>query len=175
MRLPWGVFETVQAIKLLIDKKFPVSLTIAGDGKIRQDLEEHTSSLGLSPQQVHFTGDIRGADKTRAFTEHHIYCFPTFYGEGLPTTVLEAMAFGMPVVTRPVGGLADIFEDGQMGGLVYGSSPEEIAGCLEKMIIDQDRMAEIGRYNAEYAKENFMASVVAERLMDIYQKTIAAT
>ncbi|MBL4902030.1 MAG: glycosyltransferase family 4 protein, partial [Desulfocapsa sp.] len=113
-----GVFETVQAFKFLIDKKFPVCLTIAGDGVIRQELEDYTRGLGLTSQQVHFTGDIRGKEKIQAFAEHHIYCFPTFYGEGLPTSVLEAMAFAMPVVTRPVGGLADIVEDGKMGELV---------------------------------------------------------
>lgn len=164
-----GVFETVQAIKLLVDKKLPVCLTIAGDGEIRQELEEYTRTLNLTPQQVNFTGDIRGKDKISAFAEHHIYCFPTFYGEGLPTSVLEAMAFGMPVVTRPVGGLADIFEDGKMGALVQGKSPEEIADCLEKIISDRNQMAEIGRYNAGYAKEHFMASVVAKRLLGIYE------
>lgn len=167
-----GVFETVQAVKILIDKKFPVCLTIAGDGKIRQELEEYTRSLNLTPQQVHFTGDIRGEDKIRAFTEHHIYCLPS-YSEGLPTSVLEAMAFGMPVVTRPVGGLVDIFEDGKMGRLVQGKSPEEIAACLKKIIYDQNKMVEIGRYNAGYAKGHFMASAVAGRLKEIYQKVLA--
>ena len=90
-----GVFETVQAVKFLIDKKLPVSLTIAGDGKIRPELEEYARSLNLSPQQVSFAGDIRGEDKIRAFAEHHIYCLPTTFREGLPTSVLEAIAFGM--------------------------------------------------------------------------------
>ncbi|MFK7779184.1 MAG: glycosyltransferase family 4 protein, partial [Gimesia sp.] len=93
--------------------------------------------------------------------------------EGLPNTVLEAMAFGMPVITRPVGGLADIFEDGNMGALVQGKSAEEIASCLEQMIHEPEKMAEIGRYNATYAKEHFMASVVAGKLVDIYDSILA--
>jgi glycosyltransferase involved in cell wall biosynthesis len=169
-----GVFEMIQAIKLLVDKKLPVCLTIAGDGKIRPELEKYTRTLGLTPQQVKFTGDIRGEDKIRILTEQHIYCLPS-YGEGLPNSVLEAMVFGMPVVTRPVGGLADIFEDGKMGKLVQGKSSEEIAACLEKMIFDKEKMAEIGRYNAKYAKEHFLASVVAERLFQIHQTVINTT
>lgn len=165
-----GVFETVQAVKLLIDKKCPVCLTVSGDGEIRQELEEYTRSLNLTPQQVEFTGDIRGGSKTRIFAEHHIYCLPTFYGEGMPNSVLEAMAFGMPVVTRHVGGLADFFKDGEMGYIVHGKRPEEIADCLEKIIGDQNRMAKIGKYNARYAKEHFMASAVAKRLMRIYKE-----
>lgn len=168
-----GAFETVQAVKSLIDKQLSVSLTVAGDGDIRHELEGFTRSLGLTSEQVNFTGHIQGADKIRAFAEHQIYCFPTFYGEGLPTSVLEAMAFGMPVVTRPVGGLADIFEDGKMGALVHGKSPEEIAGCLEKIITNPVQMAETGRYNAAYAKEHFMASVVAGKLVAIYDSILA--
>ena len=166
-----GAFETVQAVKLLIDKKIPVSLTIAGDGDIRKELEKFACSLALTSQQINFTGDIRGENKVRVFSEHHVYCLPT-YGEGLPNSVLEAMAFGMPVVTRPVGGLADMFEDGKMGALDYGKSPEEIAASLEKLISDPEKMSEIGRYNAAYAQKNFMASVVAKRLIDIYSSLI---
>ena len=167
-----GVFETLQAVKFLIDKKLPVSLTITGDGQILQELKEYAHSLNLTPQQVHFTGDIRGEEKIRILADHHIYCFPTFFGEGLPTSVLEAMAFGMPVITRHVGGLADIFEDGTMGHLVHGKSPEEIAACLEKIIVDPDKMLEMGMYNAKYAKEHFMASVVVKRLLRIYEELI---
>lgn len=167
-----GAFETLRAIKLLTDKNLPVSLTISGDGEIRQELEELARSLNLPNKSVLFTGDIRGKDKIRTFAEHHIYCFPTYFAEGLPNSVLEAMAFGLPVVTRPVGGLSDIFEDGKMGYLVHGKNPEEIAACLERIIIDPDKMVETGLYNAKYAKEHFMASVVAKRLLRIYDELI---
>ena len=166
-----GVFETVRALRLLIDNCISAQLTIAGDGNIRQELEAFTHSLQLTDQQVHFTGYIRGENKVKAFTEHHIYCLPS-YGEGLPTSVLEAMAFGIPVLTRPVGGLADIFEDGKMGRLIQGKNPEEIAVALEQMINDRDKLAEISRYNAEYARKHFMASTVAKRLKKIYEEMV---
>jgi glycosyltransferase involved in cell wall biosynthesis len=168
-----GAFETIQAFRQLLSKNSPVSLTIAGDGSIRHELEEYARIQKLTREQVRFTGDIRGESKTSALTEHHIYCFPTFYGEGLPNSVLEAMAFGMPVVTRPVGGLADIFEDKKMGRLVTSKSPEEITGCLEELVTNQDTMAKIGRYNAEYAGKHFRASKVAGRLLRIYDEVLA--
>jgi glycosyltransferase involved in cell wall biosynthesis len=169
-----GVFETVRAVKILVGKKLPVCLTIAGDGDVRRELGKYVQAQGLMPGVVKFTGDIRGDDKIQAFARHHIYCLPSSYGEGLPTSVLEAMAFGMPVVTRPVGGLADIFEDGKMGRLAQGKTPEEIAACIESLIVDQGKMAAIGRYNAAYAKEHFMASKVAGRLLGIYNKMLNA-
>ena len=168
-----GVFESIQAVQLLLSKDISVSLTVAGDGEIFQELVNYTRRMGLTSQQVNFTGDIRGEDKIKAFTDHHIYCLPT-YSEGLPTSVIEAMAFGMPVVTSPVGGLVDIFQDGKMGGLVFSRSPEEIASNLEKLIMDKKMMAEIGLYNAAYAKEHFMASVVSGRLLNIYDSVLGS-
>ena len=147
-------------------------LTVAGDGTILSDLKELATSLNLSQSQVNFIGDIRGERKAHVFNENHIYCFPSSYGEGLPNSVLEALAFGLPVLTRPVGGLPDIFKDGKMGYLVEGKSPEEIADCLEKMIGNREKMVNMGINNAKYAKEHFMASIVAERLQKIYADVI---
>jgi len=167
-----GVFETVQAIKILLDQGMPVQLTVAGDGELRMKIEEFARSLSLSPMLVKFTGDIRGQDKVMAFYQHHIYCFPTYYGEGLPTSVLEAMASGMPVITRPVGGLKDFFKDGEMGFFVDQNSPEEIAANLKRLILNPSHLAEIGRKNALFASNHFMASVVAEKLNNIYGEII---
>lgn len=158
-----GVFETVEAVKLLLDDKLNVQLTVAGDGEVRAEVEEFARGLGLNENRVVFTGDIRGKDKVDAFASHHIYCFPTYYGEGLPTSVLEAMTFAMPVITRPVGGLKDIFIDGEMGLLVDQKSPQHIAENLKTLIADPPRMAQIGRNNMRHASEHFMASVVAEK------------
>ena len=164
-----GVFETLDGVRLLQKKGFPVTLSIAGDGSVRQELEEYIKKLNVQDNKIRFLGYVRNQKKIEAFLSHDIYCFPTFYGEGLPTSVLEAMAFGMPVITKPVGGLADIFEDGKMGVLMHGNSPEEIADCIEKIIGDKKNMLRMGRYNIKYARKNFMASVVAARLDKIYQ------
>ncbi|MBL4753661.1 MAG: glycosyltransferase family 4 protein [Flavobacteriales bacterium] len=163
-----GLFETVEAVALLHKKGLPVSLTIAGDGPAREELVNILSALDLPIEVIHYVGYIKGKNKIDAFNNHDIYCFPTAYGEGLPTSVLEAMAFGLPVVTKPVGGLADVFEDGKMGTLVHSRSPEELAGALEQLITDRDRCESISKYNHRFALDNFMASVVSQRIVGIY-------
>ena len=170
---PKGVFETVEAVKLLLDEKLNVQLTVAGDGEVRAEVEEFARNLGLNENQVIFTGDIRGKDKVDAFANHHIYCFPTYHGEGLPTSVLEAMTFAMPVITRPVGGLKDVFIDGEMGLLVDQKSPKHIAENLKTLIADPPRLAHIGKNNMRYASEHFRASVVAEKHTTICKDILA--
>jgi len=164
-----GVFETVDAIRILQKKNLPISLSIAGDGPIRKELTEYVGKLNLPKGTIRFLGYVKNNVKIKAFIDHDLYCFPTFYGEGLPISVLEAMAFGMPVVTSPVGGLADVFENMKMGTLLQSINPEIIAISLEALIKDRDGMVEIGRYNAAYAKKQFMASVVAKQLAEIYE------
>ena len=168
-----GIFETVDAVSMLIQKGVSVLLSIAGDGLISKELGDYIRSKEIARDQIRMLGDVRGLDKINAFVEHDIYCLPTYYGEGLPTSVLEAMAFGLPVITRPVAGLADIFLDGKIGFLCRGKTPAEIAGALEKLIQDRHLLLKISQYNYVFAKEHFMASAVAKRIMDIYQSLLS--
>jgi glycosyltransferase involved in cell wall biosynthesis len=167
-----GVFETVDAISDLIRKGFPISLSIAGDGKILGELQQYVAEKRLAENSIRFLGYVKKGAKSAAFAQHHIYCLPTAYGEGLPNSILEAMAFGMPVVTRPVGGIADFFKDGRMGSLCQEKTADEIATSLEDLIVDRAKMIKMSKYNFDYAKEHFMASSVARNLVDIYQQTM---
>jgi len=164
-----GVFETVDAVSGLIAQKYPIVLSIAGDGPVMGELQQYINEKNLPENSIRLLGYVKGADKVAAFADHHIYCFPTYYGEGLPTSVLEAMAFGMPVVTSAVGGIADFFEDGKMGNLCIGNEPEALEELLKQLICDRERLIDIGHYNYDYAKKNFMASRVAEKLNGTYK------
>lgn len=162
-----GVFETIEACRILIEQGYDVSLSIAGDGSANAEVKNYITTNNMK-SSIAILGYVRGEQKRKAFEEHDIYCFPT-YGEGMPNSVLEAMAFGMPVVTRPVGGIKDFFINGKMGYLSQSTRPEEIAGCLEKLISDKDHICDIANYNYEYAKNNFLASQVAEKLIALYR------
>lgn len=168
-----GVFETIDAVKLLLDEGMPVTLSIAGDGPILEELKDYTKKQALKDTQIRFLGYVSGDDKIKVFSEHDIYCFPTNYGEGLPTSVLEAMVFGLPVITRPVGGLADHFENDVMGKLCQTMNPEEIAQSIKALVTDIPVMLKIARYNHDHAVKTFLASQVAQRLSSIYQSTLS--
>lgn len=165
-----GAFETIDACRILIEQGYDLTLSIAGDGSANAEVENYIALNGLK-SSISTLGYVRGEQKRKAFEEHDIYCFPTYYGEGMPTTVLEAMAFGMPVVTRPVGGIKDFFVNGKMGYLSQSTRPEEIAESLEKLLSDKDHICNIANHNYVYAKNHFMASKVAERLISLYRMT----
>ena len=165
-----GIFETIDAFKLLVDKNYNITLSIAGDGSVTRQINIYIAKLGLN-DKISMLGYVKGKEKTKIFTEHDIYCFPTYHGEGMPTSVLEAMAFGMPVITRPIGGVNDFFKNGKMGYLCETTKSEEIAESIETIICDKNKICDIALYNYGYAKEHFMASIVADKLLNIYLNT----
>jgi glycosyltransferase involved in cell wall biosynthesis len=166
-----GVFEAVDAIKILADKGIQVKLSIAGEGPARQQLETYVHSLKLSPCMIDFLGYVRGPEKTAAFCEHDIFCFPS-YSEGMPLALLEAIAFGMPVITCPVGGLVDIFQNGKMGAFVPAKNSAAIAKKIIAFASEREAMVEMARFNHKYAKKHLMAPKVSGNLLDIYRKTL---
>lgn len=156
-----GVFETVEVFRNLSKKYENIELTIAGDGKDLDELNE----VVKDDKNIIVAGHLEGQSKIDLFQNSHIYCLPS-YSEGLPTSVLEAMAFGLPIITTPVGGLKEFFEDEKMGYLVEPKNVKELEMKLERLLLDKDKIIEIGKYNYTYANEKLMNTVVAKRMHD---------
>lgn len=165
-----GIDETLEAFRIFNANYPKVTLIMAGDGPGLPRAKERCIELGLS--KVVFPGFISGETKRHAFKDADVYFFPTNYGEGMPNSVLEAMAYGLPVVTRPVGGLRDFFEDGKMGFITESLDPVVFADLLERLLLNPELRKKIGEYNRKYAFEHFRASIVAKRLIHIYEDVL---
>jgi glycosyltransferase involved in cell wall biosynthesis len=163
-----GVLETVDATAMLLGRGVDVSLTVAGDGPAMEDVRRRLADHPGLAGRVQLAGYVRGDAKRALFMSHHVYCFPSEYKEGMPNSVLEAMALGMPVVTCPVGGLADFFEDGRMGYLVPNRNASLVAEKLERLARDREAAAAMASHNHLYARRRFLAPDVARRLGEIY-------
>jgi glycosyltransferase involved in cell wall biosynthesis len=89
--------------------------------------------------------------------------------EGVPMALLEAMAHGLPSITTPVGGIPDVFRDGQHGMLVRPGDVEQIRAALAHFISDEAARLSAGRRAHEHARQ-FDVHVYARRLADIYRR-----
>jgi glycosyltransferase involved in cell wall biosynthesis len=161
-----GIFIVLEACEDFLKQGGDFRLVIAGEGSQLDAAKEYVRKKKL--QNVHFLGNVSGEQLIQAFEDASIYILPS-YSEGMPTSVLEAMAFGLPVITRPVGGINDFFEEGKMGYLVKSLNPTDFAEKISYMSEHPTRMKEIGEFNHFYAKKNFMASEVALKMEEFFK------
>ena len=156
-----GVYETVDTYAILKRQYNDLTLTFVGDGSELGALKKYVANKNLS--DVKFTGRLGGEALSNAYKKADFFLFMS-YGEGMPTVVLEAMAFGLPVFTRNVGGLVDFFENGRMGYISDSLNPVDFANAMKPYLENEDQTHKVALYNAQYAKEHFMASSVAQQL-----------
>jgi glycosyltransferase involved in cell wall biosynthesis len=165
-----GLPEAIDAFARLQQLSPAVSLTVAGDGPERAAAELNVRHRRLV--NVTFLGHVTGDAKLRAFSQADIYLF-TSLAEGMPNSVLEAMASGLPIVTRLVGGISDFFEDGRMGYATESLDASDYTVLLARLVSNPELRESIGRYNREFARRQFAAPVVAGRLLAIYAQVAA--
>ena len=154
-----GIIIALDTFKILKQKYPSLKFKITGKGKALSKSKEYVKKNNI--KDVEFTGELFGENLIEAFSSGDIYIFPSF-AEGMPTSVLEAMAFGLPVITRKVGGLADFFENEKMGYITKSFNPKDFALEIEKLIKSPEKCREISRYNYQYAQKHFTASKVAK-------------
>lgn len=157
-----GIFIVFKVFKEILKKYPDAKLKIAGNGGALEIAKTIVSDQQIP--NIDFLGNVSGDKLIGAFRESSIYILPTTHGEGMPTSILEAMAFGLPIISRPVGGLVDFFEEDKMGYLIESIQPKEYVEKAIQLLENNEIHRAIGKYNHEYAKENFMASKVALKI-----------
>lgn len=165
-----GILTTIEAVKQVHFKYPGCRLNIAGDGSALLKAKKYVRDHHI--ENVTFLGNLKDKALAQAFENASIYILPTSHGEGMPTSLLESMAFGLPIISRPVGGTTDFFEEGKMGFLLESLSPEDYARKIMDLLSDPERINSIGKYNHIYACEHFLASKVATNLEGLIREIV---
>jgi glycosyltransferase involved in cell wall biosynthesis len=164
-----GIYELIDAVSMLQEKYHRVQLIVAGDSPELPEVKAYAAQKAL--HGVLFAGYVVGEEKDQLFKTSHVFCMPTYY-EGFPNVVVEAMAVGLPVVTRSTGGLKDFFVNGFHGFITESKDPQVFAGFLERLVTEKELYRQISLNNYRYAQDNFLASRAAQRLQMIYRSVI---
>lgn len=147
---------------------FDFALAVAGDGSRRGLLEERARQLGLAPQ-VHFLGAL--ADVGPLFAAADAVLLPSLW-EGLPLTLLEAMARARPVVASAVGGVPEVVEHGENGWLVPPGDVTALAEALELFHRKPERATRLGRAAAELVRRDYHWQAVVEGFEGVYDELL---
>ena len=154
-----------------VKKRFPnVRLVMAGDGETER-VKKAFSDKGLT-EHISFPGWVRGEQKERLLRESGIFFFPSYH-EGMPMAVLEAMAYGMGIVTTSVGGIPQLIQDGRSGYLTAPGDVEAMEKALERLLADETHLAALGRAAREKAVSEYSLERHLDRLGEIYRRACA--
>jgi glycosyltransferase involved in cell wall biosynthesis len=154
----------IEATALLRERLPRVAVVIAGEGELRPALETQARALGLSGSVI-FAGFRTDLDRLLpAFT---VFCLSS-HMEGLGTSLLDAMAFGRPVVATAAGGIPEAVEDGKTGLLVPPRDPRALADALQALLTDEARARVLGAAGRERFLARFSAAHMVEATLQTY-------
>jgi glycosyltransferase involved in cell wall biosynthesis len=147
-----GVRKLAAAAKRLPDD---ISFRFVGDGPLREELEATVSD----DPRVEFAGWVDHDDVPAELNRMQLLVLPSQPTEGLPTTILEALACGTPVMATPVSGVPDVVRPGETGFLLSADDPESLAIDIEAVLNrDIDAISRTGRQLIE-SNYSFEAAV----------------
>lgn len=154
-----GYRTALQAFALFKQKYANSSLTIAGEGPMRKELELLARQLNIF-DDVHFVGFQSQESLQHLLSEHSIFLHPsetTPSGdiEGIPNALLEALASGIPCIATRHGGIPEAMEDQSDGLLVEEGNPESLARAMVSLTEDTALYEKVSRKGAEKVRRNF--------------------
>jgi glycosyltransferase involved in cell wall biosynthesis len=149
-----------------ITKEFPHAVFIlVGDGHLRQHLQSLAQRLRVA-DSVLFTG--ARTDVVRILSATDVFVLPSLF-EGMPMSVLEAMAVGKAVVATNVPGTAEAVEQGITGFLVPPKDSQQLAEKIVELLKDERLRSEFGRHGRERANRCFSLRQMCQRYLELYR------
>ncbi len=186
-----GEWQFVQACRLIAKKGLKTALhafamfrgfnpnarfIIAGDGPMREELERYALELGVT-DAVQLRGFLDQAALAKLYTESHVFVHPSEMTsdknqEGVPNSMLEAMASGLPVLATNHGGIPEAVTHGLSGLLCPERDADALMQAMFRFTEHPEQLAEFGRAAADSVREKFSQQRAIERLESFYDEAL---
>lgn len=167
LQAPKDVLCLVRALAKLEQRSF--SVLVVGDGPDRPAIEAEVQRLALT-RVVHLAG--RRDDVAEILAASQVFVLST-RSEGLPFSVLEAMAAGLPVVASRVGGLPEVVVEGETGVLVTPDAPGELAAAIAQLLDDPALRGRLGSAGRALAQAEFAVEPFLDAHLELYRRELA--
>jgi len=159
-----GIYKAIRLFEILKKSHTGLELKIAGKGPAFNEVSEFVKDK----EGIEMLGFVSGNKKSEVFKNSDIYLFPSDY-EGMPISVLEAMYFGLPILTTKVGAINDFFEENLMGFSSHRDAYiDDMQIHLDYLIKNNKTRKNIGIYNNNFITENFMLKNVLLEIENDY-------
>lgn len=163
-----GVNELLEAIPKIKDKNENILFTVAGfplkNEKLLLKRLERAEEQGLLDLRVNISNDT----KSQLFLDSHIFLLQSF-DEGLPFTILEAMSYGLPVVSTPVGAIPEVIVEEENGILISPGKSNQLVEKILELISNVDLLKKMQTANLLKIKNHYSTSVMINKIEKIYE------
>ncbi len=167
-----GIDDLIRALPPLIERHPGLRCIIAGDGPEAAPLQRLARELGVH-EQVHFVGNVRWDRVLQYFQLCTLFVASSIHDENgnadaMPTTLLEAMAAGRPIVATRVNGIPLVVDHGKTGLVVAERDPTQLAAAIGELLADPQRRASFGRAARQRVEQELNWHAVARKLVHMY-------
>jgi glycosyltransferase involved in cell wall biosynthesis len=165
-----GVFDVLDAVAAL-RQRLPCRLVVAGKGSAEAAVAERVRALDLE-QEVSLVGHL-GSDALAAeYRRADAFVLPTYWAEGFPTAISEAMQAGLPILTTRSRGMADHLRENVNALFVPARDPDALAAAVERLLADPDLRERMARANRDKVRE-FAPDAVAREYLEALESVPA--
>jgi glycosyltransferase involved in cell wall biosynthesis len=164
-----GIFDLLQAMPSVLARK-ACHLLVAGDGPQAALVRERVNALGLT-DRVTLLGYLEGERLAEAYRAADIFVLPTYWNEGFPTVIAEAMNAGLPIVTTRIRGAADHLQEGVNALFVRPRDPGTLVEAINSLLADPAVRTRMGQANREKVKD-FAPEVVGRRYLEVLEQIV---
>jgi glycosyltransferase involved in cell wall biosynthesis len=162
-----GIPTLIEAFMQIASKK--ISLKVAGEGPVRNQLE----CMAAADSRIRFTGYLSGGTLKETIRNALAVIVPSDWYENAPISVLEALAFGKPVVGARIGGIPEMINDGVNGFLFEPGNIYDLNTKLDLLLsLSDEDIRDMGKAARQKIETQYNANLHYERLMDIYCKVL---
>ncbi|WP_129644217.1 glycosyltransferase family 4 protein [Peristeroidobacter agariperforans] len=161
-----GVFDLTESVaRLSPECRARVEFVLAGHGDVAQ-LREHANKLGVQ-DVVQIREWVDPAERDRLLAAAHAFVLPS-HTEGLPMSLLEAMAWGLPPICTPVGSIPEYVVNGANGLLIAPGDVSQLAAAIEKLVLQEEDRVQMGRL-ARATVEPLCVKQYSDRMCAVYR------
>ena len=168
-----GVEDLIHAMRNLVQKFPSAKLLIIGSdptgGAYIEQVKELAHKLGVD-KNIIFVGSVPNREMPSYYQKASIFLFASHGGEGIPRSILEAMACGVPVVATEIAGIPEAVKEGVTGFLVPPHDPQSIAEKTATILGDQNLRARLGNNARQKIEEEFSWEKVIPRIIDVFKE-----
>lgn len=166
LRIVKGHVFLIDALSALRELDF--SALMIGEGTLKDTLIKYSIDKGLK-DKIHFLGYMPDIPELLAITD--IFTLSSL-SEGMPVSIMEAMASGLPVVAADVGGVSELVVDGETGFLVPPRNPSLLAEKIKILIDNKTLRKTMGIKGQARVKDNFTLETMVKKTEEVYRRLI---